>query len=70
MDHRVRRPETRAIVEEVAAYTDDPALATAEAFYALGLREYYGDFEPREAEKAFLQASRLRPDWAWPHNAL
>lgn len=70
MDHRVRRPETQAVVEQVGAYADQPALATAETYYALGLRKYYGEFEPEAAERAFLRASRLRPDWAWPHNAL
>lgn len=70
MDHRVRRPETRAVVEAVAAYAEDPALATAETYYARGLRKYYGEFDTDGAEAAFRQAARLRPDWAWPYNAL
>ena len=70
MDPRVRDAATQAVVGRVAAYCDTPALATAETWYARGLRLYYGSSDPVAAEAAFLQSSRMRPQWAWPVNGL
>lgn len=70
MDPRVRQAATQALVGRVSGYCDDPALATAETWYARGLRLYYGASNPVAAEDAFLQSSRLRPQWAWPVNGL
>lgn len=69
-DPRVRRPATQRTVESVAAYALRPALATAETFYALGLRKYYGEKEFEAAEEAFLRAIEMKPSWSWPHNGL
>ncbi len=70
MDPRVRSAETRSVVEVVAKYCNDPDLASAETWYAEGLRAYYGDSNPVAAEEAFARAARLRPEWAWPVNGL
>ena len=69
-DPRVRRPVTRRTVEQVAAYALDPALASAESFYALGLRKYYGEEDFDGAEAAFEKAIKIDPAWSWPHNGL
>jgi Flp pilus assembly protein TadD len=69
-DHRARFASTRALVERVARYCDTPALASAETWYAQGLRKFYGEFEVKEAEEAFTRAGGMRPEWAWPVNAL
>lgn len=69
-DPRVRRPATQRTVESVAAYALQPALATAETFYALGLRKYYGEKKFEAAEEAFLKAIEMGPSWSWPHNGL
>lgn len=70
MDPRVRSAATRKRVEAVAAYCGDPALATAETWYAEGLRLYYGESDPGAAETAFGRAAELQPEWAWPLNGL
>ncbi len=69
-DPRVRRPRTQRTVENVAAYARQPALATSETFYALGLRKYYGEKRFEEAEEAFLKAIDMDPRWSWPRNGL
>jgi len=69
-DPRLRRPVTQRLVEVVSRYSQDQATATAESFYALGLRKYYGDFDTEAARDAFERARRLRPEWAWPVNGL
>jgi len=70
MDPRVREARTQGLVGRVAGYCDVPALATAETWYARGLRLYYGASDAAGAEEAFLRASRMRPQWAWPVNGL
>ncbi len=69
-DPRVRRPATQRTVESVAAYALQPALATSETFYALGLRKYYGERRFEDAEEAFLMAIDMDPRWSWPRNGL
>ncbi len=69
-DHRARFAATRTLVEKAAAYCDSPALASAETWYACGLRELYGDFDLGAAEDDFSRSARMRPEWAWPVNAL
>lgn len=69
-DPRVRRPQTRRRVEQLATYAANPALETAEAHYASGLVNLYGRNDLDAAEIAFRNAARLRPDWAWAPNAL
>ena len=69
-DPRVRRPATQRTVENVAAYALHPTLATAESFYALGLRKYYGEEDLDGAEAAFEKAIKIDPPWSWPHNGL
>lgn len=69
-DPRVRRPDTRRLVEQAAEYSADPSLQTAETWYALGLREYYGESDASGAREAFARARAARPDWAWPVNGL
>lgn len=70
MDPRVREAATQSLVDRVADYCDTPGLTTAETWYARGLQQYYGFSNPVAAEKAFVQASRMRPRWAWPLNGL
>lgn len=70
LDPRVRLESTQRHVEAVAAYADEPGLATAEIYYALGLRRFYGNEDYSGAEEAFREAIALRPNWSWPHNAL
>ena len=69
-DPRVRRPQTRRLVEHLSDYAGEPALETAEAQYARGLVNLYGRNNLREAEEAFRRAARMRPGWAWAPNAL
>jgi len=69
-DSRMRRPGTRRMVESVSEYAALGDLATAEAFFALGLRRYYGEDDFEGAEEAYLRASALKPNWSWPHNGL
>lgn len=69
-DPRVRRPATQRIVESVAAYALHPTLASADSFYALGLRKYYGEEDFEGAEAAYLMAIEMNPGWSWPHNGL
>lgn len=69
-DHRARFASSRLLVEKVALYCDTPELASAETWYALGLQNLYADFDTMGAEEAFTKAQQLRPDWAWPVNAL
>lgn len=69
-DPRVRRPATQRIVESVAGYALRPTLASAETFYALGLRKYYGEEDFDGAEAAYLRAIEMDPGWSWPHNGL
>ena len=70
VDSRMRRPGTRRLVEAVSAYAANPAIASAEAFYALGLRRYYGEEDFAGAEEAYLRARDMRPDWSRPRNGL
>lgn len=69
-DPRVRRPQTRRFVEQLAAYAGSGDLATPEAYYALGLVNLYGKNDLGAAENAFRTAARMRPEWAWAPNAL
>lgn len=69
-DPRVRRPATQRTIEGVAAFAQQPDLATSKAFYALGLRKYYGEKRFEEAEEAFLTAIDMDPRWSWPRNGL
>ena len=69
-DHRARFALTRELVEEVAAYCEAPDLATAETWYAQGLRTFYGELDTVLAGEAFDRARALRPEWAWPENGL
>lgn len=69
-DARVRRPSTQGAVEAVSELSGILELRSAEVYYALGLRLYYGQKDLEGAEGAYQQAVALRPDWAWPHNGL
>lgn len=69
-DPRVRRPPTQRAVEAVARFTENAGHASAEAFYALGLRLYYGERDYMGAEEAFRKAVELQPEWSWSHNLL
>ncbi len=70
LDPRVRQADTQRLVAQTAAYSDEPSLSTAETLYALGLRKYYGEFDTAGARDAFERATRAKPSWAWPVNAL
>lgn len=70
MDPRVRESATQDLVGRVSSYCDTPALATAETWYAQGLRQYYGASNSAAAEEAFVRSSRMRPQWARPVNGL
>ena len=70
MDPRVRSAATRSLVEMAAKYSGDRALASAETWYAEGLRAYYGESNAAAAEAAFSRSAKLRPEWAWPVNGL
>ena len=69
-DSRVRRARTQRAVEWVALLAQDADDASPEAYYALGLRRFYGDKDADGAEAALGKAIALRPEWSWPHNAL
>ena len=69
-DPRVRRPQTRRLVEKLATYAGTAELESAEAHYAKGLVNLYGENDLTAAEVAFLNAARMRPEWAWAPNAL
>ena len=69
-DPRLRQARTQRLVERVSGYCGDASLATAESCYALGLREYYGEYDTAGARAAFERARELRPEWAWPVNGL
>ena len=69
-DPRVRRGQTQRAVEWVALLAQDTEHAAPEAYYALGLRRFYGEKDLDGAETALRKAIALRPEWSWPHNAL
>ncbi len=69
-DPRIRRGQTQRAVEWVATLAESNEDAPAEAFYALGLRRFYGEKDLDGAETAFRRAMELRPEWSWPHNTL
>lgn len=70
LDPRLRLNKTRSLVESVAGQESLRASGLAEAWYAYGLRLFYRDEDLEGAERAFAEASRLKPEWAWPHNTL
>lgn len=69
-DPRVRQKDTQRLVAQAADYCGEPGLTTAETLYALGLREYYGEFDTGGARDAFERARRAKPAWVWPVNGL
>ena len=55
-DPRVRRAQTRRLVDRVSTLAGDHAQETAEVYYALGLRLLYGESNIDGAEWAFTRA--------------
>lgn len=68
-DPRARKPETRAVVERVAALAEHGAANHAEAHFALGMRRH-GQKQYIAAETAYREAIALKPDWSWPYTGL
>jgi Flp pilus assembly protein TadD len=68
-DPRARHAESRAVIETLAALAESGADRRAETLYALGMRAW-GRRELAIAESAFQEAIELKPEWAWPYNAL
>ena len=69
-DPRVRRPETRQLVDEVLRYKDVSGMADARVWHAAGLRAFYGEEDAAIAETAFRRVVALDPKWSWGHNNL
>lgn len=68
-DPQARRDATRESVEAVIKGAAEDERATAEMYYALGLKAH-GRKSYEEAAHLFEAAIALRPDWALAHNNL
>jgi tetratricopeptide (TPR) repeat protein len=69
-DWRIRRSQTRAVVESVSRYAQHPILQSEESFFALGLVRMYKLSDPDGAERALRQAIDFNPEWSWSHDLL